>query len=309
MKKFIFILLLIFILPISSITLFRHQEYAICSTSTDSGFDSDYDDYDGGSWGGGGSSWGNDNDNNYNNNYSNNYGGSYGSGSYDGSSSSEDIMPIIIIPILMIVALIVASIVIKCRQKRKNAEQYIYKTLYYDYFLEPGEGADSEIIQSAYLNYVEIQKAWMNRDLSNVRHLLTDEMYNMYQMQIETLIEDDQINVMSNFEFVCGRVQYMETTNNDETYKIILCVNCKDYIKSASNNKVISGKKNATITYIYELTFIRNTNSNKAINCPSCGALVDNQMSATCPYCNNSLLLTSSSITLSNKQILKQFKR
>ena len=316
MKKFLLLSLLILSLPLLSFAIYNHQEFQYFSIA-DSGFDADYGDYDsGGSWGGGS-----------NDDY---YGGSSGSGSSSGSSSSgsnlnhvsagslstEEAVCVIFIVIFILtlgVSICWLPDIIRNNKKKKRKinipTQYRIKNiLFTNYRLQPGEGENLKLIQSSYNNYVEIQKAWMNRDLTPIKHLLTDEMFNMYQMQVNTLVEDNQINVMSDFEFVCGGVSSITANKNFETLKIILCVNCKDYIKNANNNKVISGNKNAKLTYIYELTFVRDTNAKKKTNCPTCGAKVKNQMSTTCPYCNNNLLLTSSNLTLSNKKILYQFK-
>jgi len=295
MRRFLFILLFVLILPMLSLTNLKFKDCQYL-TIADSGFDSDYGDYDGGSWGGG-SSWGDDG-----------YGSSYSNSS--GGSLDSSFLPLVIF--LGVGAAVVVGIsrhYIDLQQRRKAVEQRINMVLLNHHNLKPGDGKGLELIQSAYANYVDIQKAWMNRDLSSVRHLLTDEIYNMYQMQIQTLIEDNQVNVMTNFELVCGKLEYKRAKDSIETIKVILCVNCKDYIEDVSTHKVINGDKNATITYIYELTFIKDVDSNKTINCPSCGAKVKKQMSASCPYCNNSLLSTSANITMSNKLILNQFKR
>ena len=304
MKKVILILLSIIITPILSLAILNNQSFQHLPKTADSGFDSDYGDYEGGgSWGGGGgSSWDDDYDNN------NSYHGSNYSSS-GGSVSPAYIIIIILVPTIMIIIGSLVDYHQKKTRKRQATKKHIINILNNNFDISPGVGIDSEIIQEAYTNYVEIQKAWMNRDLSPVRHLLTDEIYNMYQMQVQTLIEDNQINVMSDFELVCGKIKSIRTYKKVEAIKVILCVNCKDYIKSTNKRKVISGDKHATITYIYELTFMKDINTNETTNCPSCGAKVKKQMSGTCPYCNNSLLLTSSNLTMSNKLILHQFKR
>ena len=174
--------------------------------------------------------------------------------------------------------------------------------------LRLGEGRNEKLIKETYKNYVKIQKAWMNRDLAPIKHLLTDEMYNMYQMQLDTLIEDNQINVMSHFKFICGKTTSITSLKGIEKIEIILVVKCKDYIIDASNKTVINGSKHSKLMYIYELTFLRDRNQEKMTRCPTCGAQVKKQMSATCSYCHNPLLLTSPELTLSNKKIKYQFK-
>ncbi len=311
MKKYFVILLLIIITPIMSFFVINKPSYTYVQTLADSGFDSDYSDYDSG-WdsdygGGSGGYWDDDDDNYYDRD------DNYQYESYSGGPA--DIGTVLLalavcaafgsIPLLISFAISRAR---KPRTRKIPTHIHIKNVLANYYGLKAGDGSNIDLIKNIYAIYVEIQKAWMNRDLTPVRHLLTDEIFNMYQMQLETLIEDNQINVMSNFEFVCGKLYTIKTKNNIESLDVVLCVNCKDYIIDAKTNKVISGNKRAKLTYIYELTLLRDFNAKKEINCPSCGALVKQQMSATCSHCNSSLILTSSILTMSNKRILHQFK-
>jgi len=306
MKKNLIKLFIIITFSILSFTIFSHANQQYIPTLADSGFDADYGDYDDGySYDDDySSSW---DDDDYSNSWDDDY--SSNNGNYSGGSADPEV-------VFLAFAITFAPIVIILIAKNRNTKRrktisrinYINDILINKFDLTPGEGYDVELIQNAYKNYVKIQEAWMNRNLSPIKHLLTDEMYNMYQMQVDTLIEDNQINIMSNFKFICGKIKSINQNNGMETIKMILCVQCKDYIKEANGHKIINGNKHSTITYIYELTFLRDTNQEKMTQCPTCGAQVKKQMSATCPYCNNPLLLTSPEITLSNKIIKYQFK-
>ncbi|MDD2856850.1 MAG: TIM44-like domain-containing protein, partial [Desulfuromonadaceae bacterium] len=47
-------------------------------------------------------------------------------------------------------------------------------------------------------NFFKIQSAWMNRDLTSVKGLLTDEMLHIFQTDLNKLITDKQINRLEN---------------------------------------------------------------------------------------------------------------
>ena len=240
MKKFIFILLTILITPMLCFFVSQQQNFYCSITPIDSGFDSDYGDYDNDdSWGGGyggGSYW--DDDDDYNNNHNSSNKNSGSSSYYSGEPlSPEGVAYLLAILFIMIVP---AIIIICVKSGSRPKQTYTRKTIYHNpltveeqinntllnrYGLRRGDGSNLKLIQNAYQNYVEIQKAWMNRDLTPIKHLLTDEMYNMYQMQVETLIEDNQINVMSDFEFVSGGLVSVKNINNLETLKIVLFIN------------------------------------------------------------------------------------
>ena len=313
MKKFSIILLFIFTLSIFSFVDFSHNNHTNPPALADSGFDSDYGDYDDGYYWDddySDSSWDDDYDNDY---WDNDYDNDRGNSNHSGTTlPTYLIVLIVLIPICFYVVIVYLAVAKKYGIRITKSRKHIINAksiLASNFGLKTGDGADVELIQLAYKNYVEIQKSWMERDISPVRNLLTDEIYNMYQMQVKTLIADNQINVMSNFQFVCGKINSIVNINNVETIRILLCVKCKDYIKTAHKNKVISGSKRDTLTYIYELTFVRDVNREKTTNCPACGALIKKQMSATCPYCNSSLLLTSPNLTMSDKKMLYQFRK
>ena len=311
MKKFLIILFFVItfaVLSFNNLSFFDNQHI---TTRADSGFDAGYDDYDGGySWdddysSGGSSSWWDDDDDDYYYSGGSSYGGTYSGG---GSLSPGGLAIVLLVLFTPVIVITIIKLCSAMKNKTVKKVHNIHGILRRHYNTVIGDGKDVQLVQTAYNNYVKIQQAWMNRDLTPIKHLITDEMYNMYQMQIETLLEDNQINVMSHFKFICGRVLSILSNKNTETINIVLCVECKDYIKSATSPKVISGKRHAKITYIYELTFVRDVNRERSTHCPTCGALVKKQMSATCPYCNNPLLLTSPDMTLSNKKVAYQFK-
>ena len=314
MKKFTFVLLFVLILSVFSVLSFSgltQNEYQNIPNYADSGFDGDYGgDYGGyDDWGGsyGGSSYWDDDDDYYSSSSDRYYSDD---DDYSGGGSG-DLMIIVyaLVGLVAIYALVFGIQHLSAKADRKSKQRSRIKdTLRSYYRLWPGDGKDSDVVQTAYENYVKIQIAWMNRDLTPVRHLLSDEMYNMYQMQLDTLIEDNQINVMTDFQFYCGRVKSKKHPDNIQTIKVLLCVKCKDYIKMANSNKVISGDKGATITYLYELIFVRDLGTEKTMSCPNCGAEVRKQMSGTCKHCNAPLLLTSPEMTLISKKVEEQFK-
>lgn len=275
----------------------------------DSGFDFDYDydyDYGGGSSGGG---YGGGYDNDYGGSSGGGYGGSHGGGSGNlGPTGTAILIVVVLLSIAISLLSVILPDVFRKRRARKAAIKARREKIERKYSLYKGIGLDIPVIGEAFDSYIKIQNAWTARDLTPVRHLLTDEMYNMYQMQLETLIENKQINVMTNMTLYSGRVLYEFSSNQSDELKVLMIVTLNDYIINEKSKKVLKGKKNRTIGCVYELTFVKSTENITAQNCPSCGALVENNMSSDCPYCKNSLLLKSDHYTLANKQILDQFE-
>lgn len=152
-------------------------------------------------------------------------------------------------------------------------------------------------------NYKDIQDSWMNFDLDTIKNLVSDEIYNMYSMQLDTLKVKGQKNIMENINYVDNYICDIKIENSTTIISTILSVTCYDYIID-SNNKVIRGNKNKELCYTYRLTFIKN---NKTINtCPNCGATIDSKKDTTCPYCSATIVNNNSEWIMTKKEMLKQ---
>ena len=142
-----------------------------------------------------------------------------------------------------------------------------------------------EFNQIVFNNYKDIQTAWMNFDLNTIQNLVSDEIYNMYSMQLDTLKVKGQKNMMEDIKYINNSITKITFENNIETINTILQVECYDYLINESN-KVIRGTKNQKLIYTYELTFTKYTTDKKINYCPNCGAkLVGNK----CEYCKSAV--------------------
>ena len=109
------------------------------------------------------------------------------------------------------------------KEKQVLTEEEIKKEL--------GEDFDIEgFYQEVFNDYKDIQIAWMERDVEPVRHLLSDEMFNMYRTQLATLIAKNQKNMMEDITYVnCGINQIKSNLFKTEII-VFLDVTCRDYI-------------------------------------------------------------------------------
>ena len=155
--------------------------------------------------------------------------------------------------------------------------------------------------------YVRVQEAWSTFTLENVKDVLSDEIYNMYESQLATLKTKNEKNVMSDFKYInCTITSIRE--DEDKNTKIIVAaleVNCKDYLVNSKNNKLLRGNKNIH-DYLYELRFKMSDKTNVE-NCPNCNAkLEDLGSSVTCKYCGTKINRDSTNLVLIKKQMLRQ---
>lgn len=184
-KIFIVVLCIFTFLSVTSFVFLNNAK-------ADSGWDSDYD--SGGSDWGGGSDW--DSDSDYDYDYDSSSNNSYNSvgSDLDSSSSDTNIIFIIIfictgflsyIPIFIIIIPII-FLFRSIREKKSNISIPLKLSDEHIHQVDPKLNIE-EFKTKAYMIYLDIQYAWMNFNYDRLRELTTDELYNMYSMQLDTL--------------------------------------------------------------------------------------------------------------------------
>lgn len=151
--------------------------------------------------------------------------------------------------------------------------------------------------------FKNVQKAWMDLDLTKVRNCLTDELYNMYNMQLQTLKQNKQKNIIRNIYVSDIEITSIEEENNLIIIKCKLFTQFRDYIIN-EKKQVIRGSKFIVYSNIYSLEFIF-SNDNISV-CPNCGARVNNNI---CDYCHSSIPDNHTQLVLSKKEIMTQKSR
>ena len=162
-----------------------------------------------------------------------------------------------------------------------------------------------EFRATAFNIYKDIQEAWMNFDLDKIKNLVSDELYNMYSMQLETLKIKGQKNIMDDIITTGVHIKNITFENNIETIETIMIVKCRDYIVD-NNNKVIRGNKNIMNIYAYKLTFAKHTDNKSIKYCPNCGAPIDINSTGKCAYCASTIINNETKWIMTKKQMLSQ---
>lgn len=304
MKKFLHSILLIFTCLIMIFPI---------ATKADSGWDSDYDSggWDSGSSWDSGGSWSSGSD-----------WGSSGSDWYygdSGHSSGSGFVGLFV----GIIFLIVIAVIVFSNNKPKgpksgssidnninisNNSNGNYQDIEQSKINEIDPNISIEGLKNKAFNiYKDIQEAWMNFDTDKIRKLTTDEIYNMYSSQLETLKLKNQKNIMKNIEYVDAKIIDITNVNGVIAINVYLRVKVLDYVINVKTNKTVRGRDNARLDIEYNLTFVKSETDNKKIEtCPNCGAPVDIVSSATCPYCNSTLVKTASDYVMSKKTCIGQ---
>ena len=154
--------------------------------------------------------------------------------------------------------------------------------------------------------YKEIQYAWMNFDEEKIRKLTTDEMYNMYLMQLDTLKVKNQKNLMYDIKYLGSNIISREEINGQETIVMNMQVSCYDFIIDTKTNNVVRGIATKLNIYSYELTFVKTVDDKQLDICPQCGAPVEGNNSGVCEYCHSTLISNNYTLVMNKKKMLAQ---
>ncbi|MBQ3408032.1 MAG: TIM44-like domain-containing protein [Clostridia bacterium] len=167
---------------------------------------------------------------------------------------------------------------------------------------------EEEFLNEGFEIYKNIQEAWMNFNLESVRDVITDEMFNMYQSQLETLKTKNEQNIMK--DMICKNryISKIYDQNGIVTIETHYTIEQYDYIIEKNNGKVLRGTDSMKMRVEYELKFRLSSDENKILkSCPNCGASWENHNgSGICEYCGAKIVSDSQKWVLTDKKAIDQ---
>ena len=242
------------------------------------------------------------------------------SSSYHGSSSGggtvtlESVVLTFIIFGAVFACMIILVIVSSIKQKNKRpGMNNLYNTNDENFLMNKIKKAipnfnKKEFLDNGYKIYVDVQNAWMNFKLDDVKGVITDEMYNMYTAQLDLMKVKGEQNIMSDFVKCNAFLKNVSIQNNTIAITAIYIVEFYDYVINQQSGKVLRGSKSKKVRITYELTYRKTLDESTVIDkCPNCGAKIeDANGSATCKYCGSKLVYNNSDWILTNKKNILQ---
>ncbi|MBR2744327.1 MAG: TIM44-like domain-containing protein [Clostridia bacterium] len=284
-SKLLVILVLSVSLLFASNTMRRNVVFA------DSGFDTSYDS------GSSSSDWGS----------SSSYDYDYSSGSYSGGGGGSIFSGIFGFIIFIIIMIIVSS-----SQKGgsstpvvQNVNDEAINNKIKEFIPNFNK---AEFLGEGFKIYKDVQNAWMNFKLDDVKEVITDEMFNMYQSQLDTLEVKGEQNIMKDFKQVQAYLKDVVKQNDNITITAGYVIEFYDYIVEQSTGKVLRGSASSKMRVTYEMKFRKTLNDKLALDhCPSCGAKIENMNgSGTCEYCGSKLVSENTKWVLTDKKTINQ---
>ena len=142
--------------------------------------------------------------------------------------------------------------------------------------------------------YVQMQQGWTAKDISPLRGDFTDEQFAQFDRQLQTYRDKGQTNYTERIAVLDVNIMGVKQDNSHDILVVNMSTRIVDYTLDDKTGKLISGDKNKEKFMVYEWTLIRprgaQTNvadKDSAFTCPNCGATIDINKSAKCPYCDS----------------------
>jgi predicted lipid-binding transport protein (Tim44 family) len=110
--------------------------------------------------------------------------------------------------------------------------------------------------------FFKIQGSWMNRDLTPVTGLLTDEMKRIFQGDLDSLLRDKQVNRLENI--AVRNVEAVEAwqESGQDYITALIYANLLDYTTDDTTGAVVSGSKTEPVKFEEYWTFTRPVGNN-----------------------------------------------
>ncbi|MBI5655825.1 MAG: Tim44 domain-containing protein [Geobacter sp.] len=109
--------------------------------------------------------------------------------------------------------------------------------------------------------FFKVQGAWMNRELSPVAAILTDEMRGIIQEDVERLIRDQQINRLENIAVRSVEISEAWQESGQDYITALIYANLLDYTTDEAG-QVLSGSKTDPVKFEEYWTFTRPVGNN-----------------------------------------------
>ena len=122
--------------------------------------------------------------------------------------------------------------------------------------MDPGfsEAAFNDTVMD---RFFKIQAAWMNRDLSSVSGMLTEEMRQIFQGDIDQLLKERRVNRLENIAVRKVEIAEAWQESGQDYITALIHANLLDYTTDESSGAVVEGTKNEPVRFEEYWTFTR----------------------------------------------------
>lgn len=142
--------------------------------------------------------------------------------------------------------------------------------------------------------YVKMQNGWTDKDIEPLRPYFTDAMFTQMERQLNAYKVKGQTNYIERIAVLSVNPRGFKQSGGEDHIYVELQARIIDYTLEDETGKLISGDKSREKFMTYEWDVSRasgettraDTGEEQKSICPSCGAPLDINASARCPYCD-----------------------
>lgn len=110
--------------------------------------------------------------------------------------------------------------------------------------------------------FFKVQGAWMNRDITPVGGLLTDEMRMVFQGDVDNLIREKRVNRLENIAVRSVEIAEVWQEAGQDYITTLIYSNLLDYTTDDATGQVVAGSKTEPVKFEEYWTFSRNVGNN-----------------------------------------------
>lgn len=229
---------------------------------------------------------------------------------------------------VLIVLVLVAVFLLKNRKAKRAQSRYtasrasagsmnqdIRKILApMDTYQYADKGFDGEALRRKLSNlYVQLQEAWTAKDLSPMRPYFSDAFYAQLDRQLQAIVSRGQTNYVERIAVLSVSYEGWNRQDGNDHIYAILKTRIVDYTVDDATKKVVSGSSKAEKFMTYRWHLERPTgqtttqqSGTRSLSCPHCGAPLNINETAKCPYCDSIITVEQHDFVLTEIEAISQ---
>lgn len=151
--------------------------------------------------------------------------------------------------------------------------------------------------------FVKLHTSIMLDKLEQVKHFLSEEVYNTYDSYIKELNSKNIRQMYDELNVKSTQIESINILEDKIEIKVKIISRYMDYLIDKKTGNYISGNNTSRVEKTNILTFVKNRNTKElqmSRKCPSCGANMDINNNGKCSYCGSIFNLKEYDYILTN---------
>ena len=153
--------------------------------------------------------------------------------------------------------------------------------------------------------FIMLLDAIRDRDLSNVKHYLSNDIYERYNSLVNMYISDKKIRLFDEMNVKSTEIKNVSITEDSINIEVLLTSRYMDYFVNEEGN-YLYGTNDHRVEKENHLVFTKKKVAKElgtARRCPSCGNTLDINHTGVCPYCNSTIDMSEYDYVLTSIEV------